>query len=630
MAVPVPAPGGVVCVGNFEPRAPSGICAAPVAAVLPFALNKKGAFVNGESIFRELSALPEPRQPRGDDELQPQPPEETLAVAAGRLLAEDRLIRKGAGNPRRPPASPKARTGDRAVSPATRRFVHDSDKIPWRYLGVGCGSIASGEIEMGSRHLAAARVARRRHAQQVARTAESLDDYARTGLPGYRPRNVARNRLGWLVEDGKTCHVHGDEGITQKHQPIVAQPEPEPATTLPPVATMSDATIRSLARRCPKTETSEEGPPSAPPSPRNPKVPVISPVRASQTGKRKMTSALDRFFDSMADVVQVAQEPAHEPGMPELSDNETAALTKVQARMRGVLGRRGFREMRVRRMMTVVSVLGGPGSGKTKYAKKLADETPRAVYIGIGELLRAAATVSTGRSSRHLTDHLTNPFSDEYKRLNVPNFDIATRSMIRSAMLDGGHVSDDIVLLLLENAIERGVFARSSVFILDNFPISETQELLWNDAVRAGKVPRIAQVFFMDCSEQMMVERVLGRADFTKRADDNEAAVSAAINRFRRKCKPDVIAKHFAAGTCTTIDAEGSFDIGVAQMTAALVSTPASVLPHWVALLTPTALCLQETVRGPDGEAAAKRAESPAGERAESPHKWLHMPLEDD
>ena len=45
-----------------------------------------------------------------------------------------------------------------------------------------------------------------RRSAQAARervAAVSLDDYARTGLPAYRPKNVKRNRLGWLVQEGQ-------------------------------------------------------------------------------------------------------------------------------------------------------------------------------------------------------------------------------------------------------------------------------------------------------------------------------------------------------------------------------------------------------------------------------------------
>jgi adenylate kinase len=225
------------------------------------------------------------------------------------------------------------------------------------------------------------------------------------------------------------------------------------------------------------------------------------------------------------------------------------AATTVQAWARGLVARRAH-AAKLRAPIKVYALLGGPGSGKSTYSKRLESEFESLHHISVGELLRDACSGPT--ALRH-----------------------EQADMIRAMMNDGVHVPVDVVLGIMGRAISRLRFRRSHeglsppVVLLDNYPLTETQRHMWE---ANPDLPKFAGVIYLDCSEETMIERVCARANKTQRSDDNEGTVSTAISHFRKRCKDGVVAHYQSAGLCHIVDSEGTdVDAGHRAVRAALL-----------------------------------------------------------
>ena len=62
-----------------------------------------------------------------------------------------------------------------------------------------------------------------------------------------------------------------------------------------------------------------------------------------------------------------------------------------------------------------------------------------------------------------------------------------------------------------------------------------------------------------------MIQRVVERAQSTRRSDDNEATVATAIARYNETCKAEVVSHYESLNQCTRISAGGDVDDGYQQ-----------------------------------------------------------------
>jgi adenylate kinase family enzyme len=135
------------------------------------------------------------------------------------------------------------------------------------------------------------------------------------------------------------------------------------------------------------------------------------------------------------------------------------------------------------RAMRVFFLLGGPGSGKTTYAKRLGAEFG-VMHISVGQLLRNA---------------VEGPVALRHPRAEL----------IRISMESGEHVDMSIVKDVLCTALRRKRFqCGGGTFLLDGFPMTLDQASMWRSL---EGMPEAEGVIHLHCSDDIMIERVLAR-----------------------------------------------------------------------------------------------------------------------
>lgn len=181
-------------------------------------------------------------------------------------------------------------------------------------------------------------------------------------------------------------------------------------------------------------------------------------------------------------------------------------------------------------------LLGAPGSGKGTQAAMLRDSL-RIPHISTGDLLRAAVKAGT-------------PLGLQAK-----------------AVMDAGKlVSDDIVLGMLEDRVAQDD-ARGG-FILDGYPRNLAQ-----CAALEALLDRINQpldvAVKLDVPNELIVERIAGRAAAEGRVDDTPETVRARLRVYAEQTAP--VAEHFAAiGKLVSVDGVGELGDVFDRIVAAL------------------------------------------------------------
>lgn len=170
----------------------------------------------------------------------------------------------------------------------------------------------------------------------------------------------------------------------------------------------------------------------------------------------------------------------------------------------------------------IVFILGGPGAGKGTMCE-LAQIQLGWTHLSTGDLLRGVLTAG-------------GPKTD----------------LIRGYVDAGKLVPDEIVVGLLKDAIETTIQTTGNTnFLIDGFPRSFGNMGAWYAVF--GRDDDLPKMIYFECPLDVLTQRILGRAQYSGRSDDNVESMKARFESFKAETLP--IVEHFKAqGKCVEID----------------------------------------------------------------------------
>ncbi len=157
----------------------------------------------------------------------------------------------------------------------------------------------------------------------------------------------------------------------------------------------------------------------------------------------------------------------------------------------------------------VVFVLGGPGAGKGTMCELAASQLGW-VHLSTGELLRAE------------------------REAGGP-----TAATIEEVLSAGKLVPNEIVVSLLKKSMESITRTTGKVnFLLDGFPRSLDNLEGWYEGF--GRETKLPKMLFFECPYDVLEKRILGRAKYTRRRDDNVESLKLRFDTFKAQTLPTV------------------------------------------------------------------------------------------
>ena len=170
----------------------------------------------------------------------------------------------------------------------------------------------------------------------------------------------------------------------------------------------------------------------------------------------------------------------------------------------------------------VVFVLGGPGAGKGTMCE-LAEIQLGWVHLSIGDLLRAELAEGGPRAA-----------------------------IIQADVNAGRLVPNGIVVEMLREEMERITRTTGKRnFLLDGFPRSLSNVEAWQASF--GEESELPIMLSFECPYEVLKKRILGRAKFSGRSDDNLASMKSRFETFKAETLPTI--EFFKShGKCFEID----------------------------------------------------------------------------
>ncbi len=157
----------------------------------------------------------------------------------------------------------------------------------------------------------------------------------------------------------------------------------------------------------------------------------------------------------------------------------------------------------------VVFVLGGPGAGKGTMCE-LAESQLGWTHLSMGDLLRAER-VTGGPSA----------------------------ATIEQFMTEGKLVPNEIIVTLLKNAMETITRTTGGKnFLLDGFPRSLANLEAWYEIF--GRDTELPKMLYFECPYDVLEKRIMGRAKYTGRSDDNLESIKLRFETFKAETLPTV------------------------------------------------------------------------------------------
>lgn len=154
-------------------------------------------------------------------------------------------------------------------------------------------------------------------------------------------------------------------------------------------------------------------------------------------------------------------------------------------------------------MFEVVFVLGGPGSGKGTNCSKIVEEFGY-VHLSAGDLLRAERA-----SGSELAD------------------------MINTYIKEGKIVPAEVTVGLLKGAMEK---SETKKFLVDGFPRDTDNLSCWK--AQMDEIANVKFLLFLDCPQEVMLERLLERGKTSGRSDDNIESIKKRFVTYEESTRP--------------------------------------------------------------------------------------------
>ncbi|MGL1832927.1 nucleoside monophosphate kinase [Rhodocyclaceae bacterium SMB388] len=170
----------------------------------------------------------------------------------------------------------------------------------------------------------------------------------------------------------------------------------------------------------------------------------------------------------------------------------------------------------------VVYVLGGPGAGKGTMCE-LAEIQLGWTHLSTGDLLRAEQAAGG-----------------------------PTTEIIKEYIAAGKLVPNEIVVRLLKDAMERTTRTTGKRnFLIDGFPRSLSNLEAWYEVF--GRTAELPTMLYFECPFEVLERRILGRARYSGRADDNVEAMKLRFDTFKAETLPTV-ELFKSKGKCVELD----------------------------------------------------------------------------
>ncbi|CDK28992.1 unnamed protein product [Kuraishia capsulata CBS 1993] len=185
--------------------------------------------------------------------------------------------------------------------------------------------------------------------------------------------------------------------------------------------------------------------------------------------------------------------------------------------------------------VSVLFVLGGPGSGKgTQCAKLVAGYG--FVHLSAGDLLRAEQQRPGSKYGELIAQYIK----------------------------DGQIVPQEITIALLEQAMKEEFGKGKTKFLIDGFPRKMDQAITFEEQVAQSSF-----TLFFDCPEAVMLKRLLERGKTSGRTDDNAETISKRFKTFVETSYP-VVEYFDKQGKVIRLSCDQPVETVYGQVTAAL------------------------------------------------------------
>lgn len=170
----------------------------------------------------------------------------------------------------------------------------------------------------------------------------------------------------------------------------------------------------------------------------------------------------------------------------------------------------------------VVFVLGGPGAGKGTMCE-LAESQLGWTHLSMGALLRTQLQAGG-----------------------------PTAAIIEEFVTAGKLVPNEITVTLLKSEMEKITRTTGKKnFLLDGFPRSMSNLEGWYEIF--GRETELPKMLYFECPYPVLEERILGRAKYSGRSDDNVESVKLRFDTFKAETLP-IVELFKSKGKCVEVD----------------------------------------------------------------------------